>query len=324
MTKTEAISYIQDNYKELFDKNENLNMLAVVKSNDDSYSYDIEANIDVQDSIINEYKSLKAIKNKSIVQTQKYYDFIKSGVLGNIMDDKRDDEIVPLTFTTGSQFKPISSYEVVNTNDMIRNRISESKGKLGLILNHNGKKYILSNKHVIGRKNVAYGDIVEKLITDHNNEDKWIPIAKYIDGDIDSFSDYAIAECYPDFSNLNEELKLPLKVLLDNKVNDTTKVSIGNKKNISVYSTFAYFKVSDDYLYKKSKILKNQILLNKVFVGGNSGSIAIDKNSKKLVGLLFASNSRYSALNDIDYVFQKITDRNVHININELTIFNQF
>jgi hypothetical protein len=298
MTKTEAISYIQDNYKELFDKNENLNMLAVVKSNDDSYSYDIEANIDVQDSIINEYKSLKAIKNKSIVQTQKYYDFIKSGVLGNIMDDKRDDEIVPLTFTTGSQFKPISSYEVVNTNDMIRNRISESKGKLGLILNHNGKKYILSNKHVIGRKNVAYGDIVEKLITDHNNEDKWIPIAKYIDGDIDSFSDYAIAECYPDF--------------------------IGNKKNISVYSTFAYFKVSDDYLYKKSKILKNQILLNKVFVGGNSGSIAIDKNSKKLVGLLFASNSRYSALNDIDYVFQKITDRNVHININELTIFNQF
>lgn len=71
-----------------------------------------------------------------------------------------------------------------------------------------------------------------------------------------------------------------------------------------IISDNAYVRIEDNSFKNQNKVFKKQILISKISKPGDSGSILINSNTHKAVGLLFAGdNKNISIANDITQIF---------------------
>lgn len=89
----------------------------------------------------------------------------------------------------------------------------------------------------------------------------------------------------------------------------------------NIISKNAYVKISDNYYYNPAKILENQIISNFQMNYGDSGSIVLDKE-QKVIGHVFAKNSKFSVINRIDEILNYIS-KELNIDTNQIEIINK-
>ncbi|WP_298313510.1 hypothetical protein [uncultured Aquimarina sp.] len=302
MTLEEANTYIDTNFKKLFDDYQNLNLLASMFDPDEN-SYFIGSNIGRFPK--NEYERTKEnIDLKENVAGEVLIKSIPGGsfspFLGN--SDHLDTE------------KP--NLEDISSGMLIRNTYRSVFGTLGLIFKIKGrdKNYLLTNNHVIGRT-IMLEDQDEAIIKCSNDK----KIGAYKNGVINNYIDAAYAEITVKTA-FEEQKREPLSPISQEVTLNMTSV---NNNLIKIMSSNAYVKVEDKYFYKEPKILRNQILIDKNMISGRSGTISLSENKSKIIGLLCAVNDNYSILNNIHHVFDFIAKKE-KITKEDISIINQF
>ncbi|WP_431166147.1 hypothetical protein [Tenacibaculum halocynthiae] len=313
MTELEALKYLEDFAEDLFEKYSKLFFLAPVLIQN---KYVIHANIEIdQEEII----TLPPIITKDEIRILDYKN-ITNYTLKNIIEEEVFEKGVPYKISSGNSFKFLNSD--ISTNNTIRNHYNERSGTLGLIfkLKKSNDYYFLSNQHVIGRTVPSYNDPIEKKITDK----KFKKIGNYKYGEITHSVDYAYGKFLPNISIMPSAQNTIFISLNTNRTATSHSLKIGSQI-ISIYASNAYIKLDDNYFFgNKGKVMKNQIIVKKTFVDGLSGSIALNSKGSSIVGLLFASEGNYSALNNINLVFEEIKKNNPLLTTNNIEIINHF
>jgi hypothetical protein len=85
----------------------------------------------------------------------------------------------------------------------------------------------------------------------------------------------------------------------------------GISKTKKVRSLNAMVRIKDAYLNSQKRIFKRQLLLKQISLSGDSGSLLIDADTNKAIGLIHSGdNTHISIANNIDHIFDQIHDFN--------------
>jgi len=303
MTLEEANNYIDKNYDRLFKTYKNLNLLASMFDSEND-TYYIKSNIGQFPEDKYQETSLEITRNENKegeVSIKSFPGEIFSTILQkNIETD--------LKTSNTKNIKPGSLIQ------NIYNKHFPFHGTLGLvfkILNRN-EEYLLSNKHVIGRTGMHKN---EPIISYKNKKQ----IGTYTNGIIDHYIDVAYGIISSNISTPTSTKK-PIKV--DTNINIPSIVKIDNSE-VKVVSSNAYIRIEDDDFYNPSKIMRKQILVDKIMIPGQSGTAALNYNKTEIIGLVFAKNNNYSILNKIDVIFNYVAEKE-SITKQQISIINQF
>ncbi|MEO9571702.1 MAG: hypothetical protein ABJH82_05600 [Polaribacter sp.] len=293
-TLLEIREFLKNNYLDLFNKYENLTLLYPLKIKENLY--ELKGNIDFK----LEKKKSNLIVNKNI---------------------EYNDIIIPIS--DGNTFIPLSNETSLNNikvGDRIRNKVTSYKsGSVGFVFQIRDTEsfFLVTNQHVIGR-NYKDNDIIQKIISKKDHPTKYRNIGTYYDGVVSSYLDLAIVELTEEFNPTEND-----EVFITQNIIDCQRIFINNITQ-NIVSTYAYVKTSkkNSDFYDPPIILKEQIITNYKMFRGDSGSLAIN-SSNEAIGLLFAKNTKFSVLNNINNVIKYICHK-LNIKKENIKIINQF
>ncbi|PTX59541.1 trypsin [Kordia periserrulae] len=200
-------------------------------------------------------------------------------------------EIEPINEITIRKVNKISSQSTipVEQGNRIKSSNKVNKGTIGALVrldNYPDDYFILSNWHVLMDDS---GDMSHNILDDHKNV-----IAEPFWGINNKYYDIALAKIIPGY---NVEQSYETASVRDyNSIKlgmDVEKFEyIGPRKVKKIISSNAFVKVYTNDTTTNYKIYKNQILVEKVSVSGDSGSVILSSDSKDVIGLIFAGDSQ--------------------------------
>ncbi len=281
-TKSNANRILENKYSIYFDRFKELTALYSFKEPNGKYS--LRGNV--------------SIENKSTIFDLE--DNIRENLKHNIILDY--GEVFTTINSTSSNFK-------INSGDTIKNVERDAQGKLSFIFKIKNNYYIISNLHVIGRLGLKKDRVAIRV------KNRFKQFATIITGYISENTDLCIAKIDDNFITVENH---GFKIFM-NDIVSFQPIIIKDTRQV-ILSTNAYIKVKDNYFFRTSKIMKNQILSNIKMSSGDSGSMVVD-HSDKIVGILFAKNSNFSVINRISEVIKYIS-HTFNINENEIKILN--
>ncbi|WP_216362505.1 trypsin-like serine protease [Bowmanella denitrificans] len=176
--------------------------------------------------------------------------------------------------------------------------------------------YILSNNHVLANSNAArIGDAIlqpGRVDGGTNPADRIATLARFVPIRFGSLSkhnlvDAALAQpvdmrdVFASIKNLGipkgvEEAALGMPVI---KTGRTTQTTAGTVTSVNATIAVSYGSAGVAYF-------KNQFLTGDMSDGGDSGSVLLNRNNKKVVGLLFAGSSTVTVYNNIHNVMMAL------------------
>lgn len=286
----EANKIIEDHHLDFFNKCSGLTLIYTKKEKESNF-YEIICNLDPISNIkLNEAENM-------------------------LQEISGEDGII---VHHGTYFSTLSSDNNSNlyNGSWVKNTRSKKKGRLGFLFKYRKDIYLVSNQHVIGR---TYGDPFNDMIRikANNSTSNYKNFAKYQNGEITNFVDLAIAKI--NNKHVNEILSESFPLQMDIKIEPYEEIVVQTIEQ-KIVSTNAYAVIKGNDFYNPFKILKNQILTDIVMWKGCSGSI-VENTNEESVGLLFAKNSNFSLVNNINQVIDKICDF-LKCNKNEIQIIN--
>lgn len=194
-------------------------------------------------------------------------------------------------------------------------------GTLGAVVTTNGTRYILSNNHVLANENrLPIGSpIFQPGLLDGGNAatdqiarlTRFVPIAIAHPNAVDA----AIAEVLAPPDNYVRATVLPrvgrlasaspaaaVEAMLVHKVGRTTGYTMGTVFDISADVTVPFD--TGDVIFQDQILIRGQ---RRMFSDqGDSGSLIVERGSKRAIGLLFAGSPRYTVANPIEAVLNQL------------------
>lgn len=297
MTENEAKIQILK-FGDFLIKRKGIRYVAIVKDDksDNNEDYMIEVGVDsieLQLSIHENEHSHPLFRNPILSEISD--DFILTDDIKFFLQKKYYDHEISKEVRISKDLKlretDVIKLQGINLNPgqgILNSKFDIEMGTIGAVVeleNYENEFFLLSNWHVLMGEN---GRIDDEILDENKKK-----LGKLFWGIHNKYYDLALAKVTNEkvYEKIKEitHIDSPSQIKIDGNIK-----KFGNKTDLNssnIYSKFAYVKIGYDS-DKEPYYFKNQIITDFMSLKGDSGSLVLDEDSNKSIGVIFAGDSK--------------------------------